>query len=134
MLHVTQRQLCKAFQRHRQPAVTQAEARGLLLFYSVESGLKAAWLKRNTLRDTSFIETGLKERGHDLMYWTKELRLPASIANHPLKFRLRQGGSYGIEAAHQAWRYGAHIDPAEQVGLETWLEQTWLWAKEELGL
>jgi hypothetical protein len=128
-------QLRKAFQRHRQTGVTQAEGRNLLLFYAVECGLKAAWLNRNKLRDTSAIDPVLKEKGHDLIYWTKQLRLPAVITNGKTNFRTRvDGTSRPLEAAHEVWRYGVDIDPADQTSLEIWLEQVWQWSKEELGL
>ena len=66
MIHSGVGNLRKAFQRHRLAAIPQPQARILLLFYAVECGLKAAWLTRNRLRDTSSIEAKLKDRGHDL--------------------------------------------------------------------
>jgi hypothetical protein len=96
--------LRKAFQRQRQPSLLQAQCRNLLLFYAVECGLKAAWLKRNRLRDTSEIEPLLKQEGHDLIYWTKALYLPAAITNGSVGFRLRPGGAkLDVEFAHQVW-------------------------------
>jgi hypothetical protein len=135
MVHAGVGHLRKAFQRHRQTGVAQTQARILLLFYAVECGLKAAWLTRNKLRSTSAIESQLKENGHDLVFWTRQLHLPATITNGRTSFRLRTNGSaLGIEYAHQAWRYGIDVEPIDEAALESWLEHVWAWAKEELAL
>jgi hypothetical protein len=134
MMHAGVGHLRKAFQRHRQPSLQQKQGRILLLFYAVECGLKAAWLTRNRLRDTSAMEARLKEKGHDLGVWARELRMPAVIANGRTSFRLRDGSSFTLEVAHQAWRYGVDVDPADEDELEKWLGQVWEWAKEELCL
>lgn len=127
--------LRKAFQRHKQPLLLQKQGRILLLFYAVECGLKAAWLTRNKLRDTSAMESRLKDRGHDLMLWTKELYLPAAITSRRTGFRLRDSRyAYGVELAHQVWRYGVDMDPADEDALEEWLLQVWEWVKGELNL
>lgn len=94
-------------------------------------------MTRNRLRDTSDIESQLKGKwnGHDLVFWTKELYLPAVITNGSATFRLRSGSTkLGIELAHQVWRYGADVEPADEVALANWLEQVWQWAKGELRL
>jgi hypothetical protein len=134
MVHAGVRHLRKAFQRHRQPGLEQKQSRILLLFYAVECGLKAAWLARSNLQDTSAMEARFKDQGHDLRLWAKELRLPAAIANSRTHFRLRDGSCHGLEVAHQVWRYGVDMDPADEDALEGWLEQVWEWAKEELSL
>lgn len=135
MVHASLGHLRKAFLRQRQPTLQQAQCQSLLLFYAVECGLKAAWLTRNRLRDTSEIEPRLKEKGHDLIFWTKALYLPATITNGRASFRLRSGGArLDVEFAHQVWRYGTDVEPADEVALSTWLEQVWDWAKAELRL
>lgn len=129
------RQLRNAFKRHRQPAGPQAQGRNLLLFYAVECGLKAAWLTRNRLPDTSAIDSQSKERGHDLLYWAKKLYLPATITNGKTSFHTKDDRtSRPLEVAHQAWRYGIDIEPADETALETWLEEVWQWSKGELRL
>jgi hypothetical protein len=135
MVHANLGHLRKAFQRQRQPAIAQAQGRNLLLFYAVECGLKAAWLMRNRLRDTSEIDASLTQRGHDLVFWTKKLYLPAEITNGNTGFRLRSGGAkLDLGLAHQVWRYGVDVEPADEASLETWLNQVWQWAKGELRL
>ena len=135
MVHASLGHLRKAFLRQRQPALLQPQCQNLLLFYAVECGLKAAWLTRNRLRDTSEIESILKQKGHDLIFWTKRLNLPATITNGSAGFRLRSGSArLDVEFAHQVWRYGTDVEPADEVALANWLEQVWNWAKAELRL
>jgi hypothetical protein len=135
MVHSGLGHLRKAFLRQRQPVLAQEQCRNLLLFYAVECGLKAAWWTRNRLRDTSEIESHLKEGGHDLIFWAKKLYLPAAITGGSASIRLRSSGTrLDVRLAHQAWRYGADVEPDDEAALGTWLEQVWQWAKAELRL
>ena len=135
MIHASPGHLRKAFQRQRQPTLGQEQDRKMLLFYAVECGLKAAWLTRNGLRDTSEIEPLLREKGHDLMFWVKKLYLPATISGAKTNFRLRAKGiMLDLQFAHQAWRYGVDVEPDDELALERWLEDVWHWAKGELRL
>jgi hypothetical protein len=110
--------LRKAFLRQRQPTLEQEHCRMLLLFYAVECGLKAAWLARNRLPDTSEIEPLLRQQGHDLMYWVAELRLPATITHGTTSFRTKSGqNKYDVAYAHQAWRSGTDMNPWDEQGL-----------------
>jgi hypothetical protein len=135
MVHSALGHLRKAFLRQRQPMLTQEQCRNLLLFYAVECGLKAAWLTRSRLRDTSEIHLQLKERGHDLMFWAKALHLPATITSGGVCFRLRSNGTrLDVQLAHQVWRYGPDVEPVDEIAMGAWLEQVWQWAKTELRL
>jgi hypothetical protein len=136
MVHAGLGHLRKAFQRQRPPAGAQVQNRNLLLFYAVECGLKAAWLTRNKLRDTSQIEPlFLRDGGHDLTLWTKRLYLPATITSAKPNFRLRDAGTaLQLKFAHQAWRYGVDVEPEDEAALHQWLEQVWQWAKGDLRL
>jgi hypothetical protein len=97
--------------------------------------LKAAWLTRNKIRDTSEIEPLLKQKGHDLIFWAKKLYLPATITAGSVGFRLKSSGSkLDLEFAHQVWRYGADVASDDEAALEAWLEQVWQWTKAELRL
>ena len=134
MVHASLRNLQKAFQRQRPPGLLPTQSQNLLLFYAVECGLKAAFLKRNRLSDTSAMEAELKEKGHDLAFWAKKLYLPAIIAGANLNFRLRAGtGRLGVGFAHQAWRYGQDIEREDEIVIEEWLKKVSQWAKEELS-
>ncbi|RDG38582.1 hypothetical protein [Streptomyces corynorhini] len=91
---------------------------GLLLFYSAECGLKAGILRRRKARDTS----QLPERTHDLRDLAKELRLPVSVQAAVMACKRREkdtsvpGADQPVAAKdlHQAWRYGADLDPGEE--------------------
>ena len=98
--------------------------------------MKAAWLTRNRLRDTSQIEPAcFKDGGHDLTIWTKRLKLPATVTGANVSFRLRDAGTrLQLKFAHQAWRYGVDMEPADEAALHQWLEQVWQWTKGELLL
>jgi hypothetical protein len=86
------------------------------------------------MRSTRDVESGLLAKGHDLALWAKRLRLPAEIAGLPPRFRLNRdkGSIHEIALAHQAWRYGVDLAPADQASLGVWLESVCQWAKEEL--
>ena len=96
----------------------------------MECGLKAVLLKERKLTKTSELDpSDLKEAGHDLMYWAKELRLPATLLGVPTQFRIRDGKErHEAKRAHEAWRFGVaiHIDDDEK--LEAWLKSLWDWA------
>jgi len=83
----------------------------LLLFYAVECGLKAVWLKRQHL---SLLDNeNISKTGHDLRKVLKELNvgaelsLPESLQLDPINRNgvscTRQGD---IRVLHQIWRYG----------------------------
>ncbi|QGV79921.1 hypothetical protein [Streptomyces ficellus] len=96
---------------------------GLLLFYAAECGLKAEILVRVCRsRDT----TGLPEdlRTHNLRSLAKALGLPAGVAEATERCRrIMQGslgeagqrnGWVGPSELHEAWRYGADLDPDDE--------------------
>ena len=106
----------------------------LLLFYAVECGLKSVYLRRHRFRTTAQIQDPeLQEKGHDISRWVKELRLPASILHAGAEFRLtRDGARYGIEMAHQAWRYGVSMEVTDEAGLLEYLRTVKNWVEEAL--
>jgi hypothetical protein len=105
------------------------------LFYAAECGLKAAWLKRNKLRSTSQLNSGVNANaGHDLMLWAKKLGLPAALASVTVRFRLKRDSStFQPAVAHQAWRYGVEILAVDETVLVNWLQALCQWAKGELS-
>ena len=108
----------------------------LLLFYAAECGLKTVWLRRNRLLRTERIpdQTLLRNDGHNLARWVKELRVPASVAQSVPSFRLATDGTaWDVEKAHQAWRYGVRIQQKDETALIAWLEQLCQWIKEEIN-
>ncbi|WAP56394.1 hypothetical protein [Streptomyces sp. S465] len=87
---------------------------GLLLFYSAECGLKERLLCRQKLRGTEALEPT-----HDLRKLAKDLNLPRTLGarlDRLQSCRLHASGSKAIPLAdlHQAWRYGAKLDAADE--------------------
>ncbi|AOY79741.2 hypothetical protein BJP36_07185 [Moorena producens JHB] len=113
----------------------------LLLFYAAECGLKSIYLRRNNLRTTKSFQYPIKNHGHNLDSWCKELVIPASQFTFKTQtknkltpsFDLACGGSSrNIGAAHQAWRYGITIKKEDEEYLIDWLYQLCNWIKENI--
>lgn len=96
---------------------------GLLLFYSAECGLKAEVLALRRARDTSQLPEEL--RTHNLRALAKALNLPsivrealdrcgrtqhASVPRSPVQ----RGAWVGPADLHEAWRYGADLEPKDE--------------------
>lgn len=92
-------------------------SRLLMLFYSVECGLKSLILKeigKNTYEELkSYYEiNGKKVPGHDLKAMTKEVGIENSL---PLKkIKLKDGGFVPPGKYNELWRYGADIEDEEE--------------------
>lgn len=109
----------------------------LLMFYAVECGLKAVWLKRHgkSLFDRSDIE----RTGHNLRMVLKELKVGNHLAlAEALELSnvmredatVRRGGDFDI--LHQAWRYGGVcVRPTDQ-DCENQLQKVMTWIQGEL--
>ncbi|TMU94280.1 hypothetical protein [Streptomyces sp. DASNCL29] len=87
---------------------------GLLLFYSAECGLKERLLCRQKLRGTEALEPT-----HDLRKLAKALNLPRTLGGRLDRLqscRLHASATKSIPLAdlHQAWRYGAKLDVADE--------------------
>ncbi|MFN7938651.1 MAG: hypothetical protein U0R19_35305 [Bryobacteraceae bacterium] len=133
MIHAKEGHLRKAFSTHSLPTEQANESRMLLLFYAVECGLKSAWLRQNRLSDTSQLGPEFDGKGHDLAFWVKQLRLPASVANGVRDFRLRGTQQrHRLSQAHEAWRYGVAIQDDDEKSMNKWLEQVCNWIRKEL--
>lgn len=92
----------------------------LLLFYAVECGLKAVWLKRQS--KTLFEGADIQRLGHDLQQVLKDLNVGSNLSL-PDSFRLpaasqgsatlTRNGKFGD--VHQVWRYGGKcLAPTDQ--------------------
>jgi len=109
----------------------------LLLFYAVECGLKAVWLKRQSrnLFDCDDID----DKGHSLRQLLKDLRVGNHLSlpeNLRIKPVIRHGDDQprngGITILHQVWRYGGEcISPTDQY-CEDQLQQVLDWIRGEL--
>ena len=99
-------QLVNAFKRHSKFSETKQQENShlLLLFYAVECGLKAKYLKDNkSLTTKDFINLPIAKKhghGHDLWEWIKVLKLP-KFAYHDDK------NNRPIVQMHERLRYGA---------------------------
>jgi hypothetical protein len=94
--------------------IPRTNAHRLLLIYSVECGLKAVWLRRESR--TLFVASDIQRTGHDLNEVIKQLRMGVVL---PVFFDLSDAKDERkspvlrrhcrIDALHQAWRYGAEL-------------------------
>lgn len=109
----------------------------LLLFYAVECGLKAVWLKRKGR--TLFEGDDIQRTGHDLRQVLKDLNVGASLSlsrNFQLKevFRgkkkISRNGNFGD--LHQVWRYGGKCEEPTDHVCEQQLQKVLEWIQGEL--
>lgn len=102
------------------PATSRQNSHRLLLFYAVECGLKAVWLKRQS--KTLFEGADIHRLGHDLQQVLKDLKVGSNLSL-PESFRLTsasqgsatltRNGKFGD--IHQVWRYGGKcLIPTDQ--------------------
>jgi HEPN domain-containing protein len=112
-------------------ALGEVQAAYLLLFYAVECGMKAAVLRRVKGRGTNDLDGPL--RTHDLSRLAKELRLSADINTKLVRCR-RPGADY-VEhhELHEAWRYGAKLDPQHEAHAVAGLRELAKWCGQERG-
>lgn len=109
----------------------------LLLFYAVECGLKAVWLKRQNR--SVFDDEDIEKTGHDLRYILKELKVGARLTlsqNLQLQPMTQNGVNRprngSISMLHQAWRYGGKCVVPDDNDCEIQLEQIMTWIQGEL--
>ncbi len=117
-------ELWRAFSQHTGMG---EQSKYLLLFYAVECGLKAAYLRSRSFHRISQIRDEKLRKTHDLQLLAKELRLPAALIGD-LSFRLRRDRSrrWLIDKAHEAWRYGVTIDSEDHLTEQLQRLQQWL--------
>jgi hypothetical protein len=116
---------------------TRKNPHRLLLFYAVECGLKAVWLKRQNRN--LFDRADIDRTGHDLRQVLKDLKvssqlsLPESLQLEPATQNSAKVPRNGdISLLHQAWRYGGRcVLPTDQ-DCEQRLQQVLDWIHGEL--
>lgn len=109
----------------------------LLLFYAVECGLKAVWLKRQGR--TLFERDDIQRTGHDLRQILKDLNVGSGLSL-PDNFRLAaasrgqatipRNGKFGD--LHQVWRYGGKCETPTDHDCEQQLQKVLNWIQGEL--
>jgi hypothetical protein len=137
---VTRQELVRAWRHlHQAARVTSRQApHRLLVFYAVECGLKAVWLRRQAKEVLEGAD--IEHLGHDLNQLFKELHvgrslsaLPACVTLKPLgkppRMRVRSGG---VEVLHQAWRYGIEVQTPDDTLMEVQLDGLNAWIAKEL--
>jgi hypothetical protein len=116
---------------------TRQNPHRLLLFYAVECGLKAVWLKNNCR--TLFDADDISRMGHDLRRVLKDLSVGSALAL-PESFRLRPATngqdqlprSGKFADLHQAWRYGGQSQVPTDHDCEQQLQKVLEWIQGEL--
>jgi len=111
--------------------------RRLLLFYAVECGLKAVWLKRHSR--TLFEGTDIHQVGHDLQQLLKDLKVGSKMSL-PTSVQLptaRKGTTAfprktKFGDVHQAWRYGGRCQTPTDQDCEQQLMKVLNWIQGEL--
>lgn len=118
-------------------ATTRKNTHRLLLFYAVECGLKAVWLKRQSRN--LFDRDDIEKTGHNLRQVLKELKvgaelsLPDNLQLAPVTRNGTQEPRNGdISILHQAWRYGGNCTAPTDNVCEQQLEQVLKWIQGEL--
>lgn len=138
----TLRELQRAWKSLRSASsqLPRTNAHRLLLVYSIECGLKAVWLKRESR--TLFVATDIARTGHDLNAVIKQLRMGAVL---PVSFDLSDAKDERknpvprrhcrIDALHQAWRYGGELapPPGDDAAMESKLEAVQRLIEKELS-
>jgi hypothetical protein len=116
---------------------TRQNPHRLLLFYAVECGLKAVWLKRKSR--SVFAREDIDKTGHNLRQVLKELRvsaelsLPQDLELEPvIQNGVRQPRNGDLSILHQAWRYGGKCNSPTDNFCEHQLEQVLIWIQGEL--
>ncbi|MGW3012283.1 hypothetical protein ACWC9R_26115 [Streptomyces sp. NPDC001219] len=104
---------------------------GLLLFYAAECGLKERLLTRQGHRDTAALMPT-----HDLRKLAKELRLPPALGARleglqSCRLRVPARGSVALADLHQAWRYGATLDAADEKEAQEALRALITWSERD---
>ncbi|MFT4924100.1 MAG: hypothetical protein ACI8WB_000178 [Phenylobacterium sp.] len=143
MIPFTRRELERAWRISRDAAKIspRTNAHRLLLFYAVECGLKAAYIKRNNvnLLDHSIAKV-LK---HDLngvmdkLNVSGDLRIPQDLSLHPCSDQTTNAAKiqrqFNCSELNQTWRYGGKLNPPnDDEKIEKQLEMVAEWIDGEL--
>jgi len=133
----TDRELQKAWRENQEATNVKkrTNAHRLLLFYSVECGLKAVLLKRQS-KDCTDSCPELVEVQHDInklldkLAAGEKLKLPPQLGMKPLKNNQERKFSCG--EINQMWRYGGCCENIKDGELEKKLLDILRWIEQEL--
>ncbi|KAB1153075.1 hypothetical protein F6X68_14890 [Micromonospora sp. AMSO12t] len=116
-LTVSLRELTNSYVRLRDAAETSPPpVSHLLRFYSVECGLKVLALKDRNVSSTAQQQELIT---HDLRQLAKTLKLSASAYRNLMSCQRPAKGGFShppvaAKQLHEAWRYGAELDPEDE--------------------
>ena len=111
--------------------------RRLILFYSVECGLKSLILKqigKNTYEDLKLYSrnSGRNVQGHDIKAMTQALGIDKYYPLRPLQLS-DKGGSVPVQQFNELWRYGAAVsDEHQEEEAERTLNRIAVWIGERV--
>ncbi len=128
MISVTLREIEKSFRRHRNVVESSRVVNGahrMVLFYAVECGLKALYMRKNRLGRTG---PAITDFGHRLTDLITELRCRHGLPDCAAK----NGRSIAVKSLHEAWRYGKSLDYTKEAACETALRRIMQWITIEL--
>lgn len=134
-VHVGPRDLLRSFDQHAAESdrVSGTTAH-LLLFYAVECGLKGIALRLRKGRSTKDYPAEVRAAGHDLREVAKHLRLPPQLRTHLAYPECARRAASEPKVApkqwHEAWRYGAILDAADETAAVHTLTELRQWCKE----
>lgn len=113
------------------------KTRRLLLFYSVECGLKSLILKnlgKNSYEELkSYSENNqLRVHGHDIKAMVREVGIDHAYPLKKIRL-LKEGGAVSVDRFNELWRYGAAVeDEEEEKKVETTLNEIAKWIGKRL--
>jgi hypothetical protein len=117
MVHVTLKEVEKAFNQHRQAFESSGNAisntQRMVLFYAVECGLKAYFMKKKDIRSTnprSYSKKNVFEFNHDLNGLITELNINPTV---PCAQAMDNSQIESAEL-HEAWRYGKELNKQKE--------------------
>jgi hypothetical protein len=122
-----------ATHRARSEGLPRDASANLLLFYAVECGLKAALIRECGLRGTAQLDAHL--RNHDLRKLARELRMAPVLVSRLQDCRRKHDGSHvPLHDLHEAWRYGAALEPIGESAATAALVAVSDWCRARLAM
>lgn len=122
--------------KHVEPGISP-KTRRLLLFYSVECGLKSLILKnigKNSYAELrSYSENNqLRVHGHDIKAMVREVGIDYAYPLRKIRL-LKEGRAVSVERFNELWRYGAVVeDEEEEKKVENTLNEIAKWIEHRL--
>ncbi len=117
MIHVRLHDIEKAYRQHKRIANSEnndfTHSHKMVLFYAVECGLKALFMKQKNLTKTDQLVSSqifARKFGHDLNLLSKELDLKLGFPQVKTKDNIQ----IDSKDVHQAWRYGRELDDDDE--------------------